>query len=264
MLRALIPIIMLLLSGTSIAQNDKALHAMGSAGIGIVARQAIDNPLAAFAATLAVGAAKEAYDARNGGTGFSGKDMAANLVGAALATLTPEPAFVGFMARSWHVSNDPTKHLTNNTPCALISWDAPGLPWNNGYVDSALCSNSQGFAGAYFGLTKEWRIHPNIYLGAGGGVTWGYRDYKGPLEGIPQIMSKSALLRGCLNMYCYEDTLGKPEWGPLVMLRTRVEIQRTSLLITYMPAKTLAKILGQNQGHWKAADAISIGALWKF
>lgn len=80
---------------------DKPKHvavsaAMASAGVavGLTERQA-------FAASLAVGFAKEVHDAtRRGGTGFSTKDLAADALGAYLgakfAGLTIRRDFVGY------------------------------------------------------------------------------------------------------------------------------------------------------------------------
>jgi hypothetical protein len=65
-------------------ETDNVEHASVSAAIGaifIVAFQKTDHPmLYAAGATLAIGLAKECYDARSGGSGFSKQDLAADAV----------------------------------------------------------------------------------------------------------------------------------------------------------------------------------------
>lgn len=62
--------------------RDKYKHAAVSAGLGMVARSQIADPWRAWAIAMAPGVAKEVYDARKGGTGFSFADLVADGVGA--------------------------------------------------------------------------------------------------------------------------------------------------------------------------------------
>lgn len=54
--------IALFLGFTFAAEEDKAKHAVAGAGAAIIAEQVWDHPLAPCGASLALGAAKEAYD----------------------------------------------------------------------------------------------------------------------------------------------------------------------------------------------------------
>jgi hypothetical protein len=68
--------------------EDKRLHAGASFFIGVAAAHQWPNePLKAFGVAMLPGLAKEVLDSR-GGTGFSGKDIAANAIGAALGVAT--------------------------------------------------------------------------------------------------------------------------------------------------------------------------------
>lgn len=74
---------------------DKKLHVAGSFAVGVVAGIYVqDNKPLAFGLAMVPGTVKELLDARQGGTGFSGKDMVANALGAAL----------GVYASSWLVT----------------------------------------------------------------------------------------------------------------------------------------------------------------
>lgn len=65
--------------------DDKKKHAIGSAILGFGAGLTFEDKRVAFGAALAVGLAKEIKDATaKTGTGFSYKDMAANVAGAAV------------------------------------------------------------------------------------------------------------------------------------------------------------------------------------
>jgi VanZ family protein len=64
--------------------RDKWLHAGGSAGLGVVAATLTEDRKRAWALAMAPGVAKELYDARPGGTGFSVPDLIADGVGAYL------------------------------------------------------------------------------------------------------------------------------------------------------------------------------------
>ncbi len=70
-------------------EDDKKLHFGMSAVVGFAAvNQWPDNRLLAFGVAMIPGLLKETMDAQSGGTGFSGKDMAANALGAAVGVLT--------------------------------------------------------------------------------------------------------------------------------------------------------------------------------
>lgn len=61
---------------------DKYKHAAVSAGLGLAAAAQIADPWRAWGVAMLPGLAKEVYDSRKGGTGFSLPDMAANAIGA--------------------------------------------------------------------------------------------------------------------------------------------------------------------------------------
>lgn len=63
-------------------QPDKVKHFAVSAALGSVARMQIDNPRTAWLVAMAPGVAKELWDARKGGSGFSVPDLAADALGA--------------------------------------------------------------------------------------------------------------------------------------------------------------------------------------
>ena len=255
-----------LLAGTASAQvADKAAHAGVSAVIGTVAREATDSKAAAFLATLAVGAAKESYDAQQPGNRFSRGDLAADVLGAALVTLGPKPDVVGVIGHSWHFSNGTKQHLTNNTPGLLLSWSADWLPWDRGYVDAAIYSNSQGGSSFYAGLSKEWRVLPRVYAGVGAGAVWGYRRLEHDDQTVPcSSVGAGDLVYGRIAGWCLKDHWGPPRWSPAVLARARVELgYGLSVMATYMPAHTLAKALHADQGKWKNADAVSVGVTWR-
>lgn len=79
---------------------DKPKHFAASAVMAAAVAAAGYSEREAFAASLAVGLAKELHDSRRGGTGFSGKDMAWNAAGAYLGAKLPGlivgPGFVGW------------------------------------------------------------------------------------------------------------------------------------------------------------------------
>lgn len=244
--------------------SDKALHAGASALIGSGVRLATNSQAAAFAAAMAVGVAKEVYDAREGGTGFSGKDIAADLVGAVLATLTPPPNRIGVMGRSFHRVDVADGHLTGNTPGVMYGWRADWLPVRRGYVDAAVFSNSQGYATVYAGVSAEWRVVDRLYLGAGVGATWGYRRY----EAVVVPKGTPGLLIRCYPgiPYCANAVAGKPRVDPALMFTARVPLEYgVSVIVTYLPAGTVAKMLNRNQdGFFKDADAVTVGLLKEF
>lgn len=71
--------------GDSWTGKDKKLHFAGSAALGLVAGAAVDDKRIAFGAAVGIGFLKEMRDAtKKGGTGFSYKDMGANIAGAAV------------------------------------------------------------------------------------------------------------------------------------------------------------------------------------
>jgi putative lipoprotein len=84
----------------SFTTPDKAAHLAGSAMLGAVATIITDNDQAAFALALAPGFAKEVYDSRRGGTGFSWRDLAADALGAYIGVkfggLIIRPNFIGY------------------------------------------------------------------------------------------------------------------------------------------------------------------------
>jgi uncharacterized protein YfiM (DUF2279 family) len=61
---------------------DKWKHAGVSIALGTAARAQISDPWKAWAWAMAPGLAKEVYDARKGGTGFSVADLVADGIGA--------------------------------------------------------------------------------------------------------------------------------------------------------------------------------------
>lgn len=65
-------------------QPDKQQHMAGSTVLGLFARYQTNDPWKAWALAMAPGVAKELYDARKGGTGFSLADLAADGIGAYL------------------------------------------------------------------------------------------------------------------------------------------------------------------------------------
>lgn len=72
-------------SADSWSGKDKQKHAIGSAILGFGAGLTFEDKRVAFGAALAVGLAKELHDAAaKNGTGFSYKDMTANVAGAAV------------------------------------------------------------------------------------------------------------------------------------------------------------------------------------
>lgn len=92
-MKSLIAILLITFCATSYADDwtgdDKNKHFAGSAAMGVAATVVFkdsEHPvLYPFAATIAVGLAKEVYDeVKSGGSGFSYKDLAADALGAAL------------------------------------------------------------------------------------------------------------------------------------------------------------------------------------
>lgn len=83
-----------LFCGAAFAQDtwggkDKAMHFGVSFVVGLAAgSQWPDNKPLAFGVAMIPGLVKELSDSGRGGTGFSGKDMVANAVGAALGVYT--------------------------------------------------------------------------------------------------------------------------------------------------------------------------------
>jgi uncharacterized protein YfiM (DUF2279 family) len=65
-------------------QMDKVAHASVSLALGSSARLITPDPWKAWALAMAPGLAKEIYDARPGGTGFSVPDLIADAIGAAV------------------------------------------------------------------------------------------------------------------------------------------------------------------------------------
>lgn len=63
-------------------QTDKVVHATVSASLGSMARLVEPDPVKAWGLAMAPGLAKELYDARRGGTGFSVPDLIADAIGA--------------------------------------------------------------------------------------------------------------------------------------------------------------------------------------
>lgn len=83
----------------SFSTPDKQKHFAVSAALGAGASAITDSDNAAVALALVPGLAKELYDSRSGGTGFSWRDMVANAAGAYLGVklggLIIRPRFVG-------------------------------------------------------------------------------------------------------------------------------------------------------------------------
>lgn len=79
---------------------DKQKHFAVSAAMASAAVAAGFTERQAFAASLAVGLAKELHDSRPGGTGFSGKDLAWDAAGAYLGAKLPgvivRRGFIGY------------------------------------------------------------------------------------------------------------------------------------------------------------------------
>lgn len=67
-----------------ITGHDKLDHVVVSAGFGLLASGLTHSRPRAYAIGLSAGLVKELVDAERGGTGFSGRDMAANLLGVAI------------------------------------------------------------------------------------------------------------------------------------------------------------------------------------
>lgn len=104
MKRILLAAAVLCTSATASADDDLAPHAAASAVIAsalTVAFKDTNNPvLYAIAATMAIGLAKELYDSGPGDGGFSGADLAADLLGATMGAgvtgIIITPRFIGF------------------------------------------------------------------------------------------------------------------------------------------------------------------------
>ena len=88
-----------LFSESFFKQDDKQQHMKGTAVIAFMS-SVVANELGytvnqsfwiGVASALAVGLAKETYDSRSGGTGFSGQDMVADAIGGTLGAL---PVFI--------------------------------------------------------------------------------------------------------------------------------------------------------------------------
>ncbi len=85
-----------LLSANFFKEEDKQLHiaatTMASVFGGLLAKKHGYNDTEAFwigfGTAIAIGLAKEAYDSRDGGTGFDSMDMLANSIGGALGAGT--------------------------------------------------------------------------------------------------------------------------------------------------------------------------------
>lgn len=84
----------------SFGTPDKVKHFAVSAALGAAATVATKSDSKAIALALAPGLAKELYDARKGGSGFSWRDLVADAAGAYLGVklggLIIRPRFVGF------------------------------------------------------------------------------------------------------------------------------------------------------------------------
>jgi len=63
-------------------QLDKVAHASVSVALGSSARMLVADPVKAWGLAMVPGLAKEVFDARKGGSGFSWGDLAADAVGA--------------------------------------------------------------------------------------------------------------------------------------------------------------------------------------
>lgn len=106
-LKALLFAILLLPLAAHAVEPDKAKHAGVSAAIAAaltVACRDTEHPvLYALMGTLGVGLAKELYDSRSGGSGFSRADLGADAVGAAVGAGTTGliigPAFLGWQMK---------------------------------------------------------------------------------------------------------------------------------------------------------------------
>lgn len=65
-------------------EQDKVKHAAVSAVFGAIAGASMDSKAAAFGIAMVPGLLKEIHDSRKDGSGFSGRDLAADAIGAAL------------------------------------------------------------------------------------------------------------------------------------------------------------------------------------
>jgi len=84
-MRALLLVLALLSAPAWAVEDDKKLHFAASFVFGFAAgAQWPDNKPLAFGVAMIPGVAKEMIDAQSGGTGFSGKDLVADAIGAAL------------------------------------------------------------------------------------------------------------------------------------------------------------------------------------
>jgi uncharacterized protein YfiM (DUF2279 family) len=97
--------VLILASATTRADsNDKAEHAGAAAviasGATVILKDTEHPVLYGFGIAMVAGLAKEAYDSRSGGTGWSWSDLAADAAGAALGAgvtgLVIGPRFLGW------------------------------------------------------------------------------------------------------------------------------------------------------------------------
>jgi putative lipoprotein len=70
-------------TAVDLRERDKLLHFAGSAALSTLTYIITDDAKTAIAVGLGVGLAKELYDSRKGGTGFSKDDLVADTLGVA-------------------------------------------------------------------------------------------------------------------------------------------------------------------------------------
>lgn len=102
----------LLLSSASMAHADdwrgpdKAKHLQVSFAAGLLASLPTNDAGKAFALAMAPGLLKELHDARRGGSGFSGKDLAADALGAGLGVAVGRSLRLRVTPKSFVVSGE--------------------------------------------------------------------------------------------------------------------------------------------------------------
>lgn len=138
------------------------------------------------------------------------------------------PDTIGVMAYSYHPATD--RRVTNSTPGITASWRKD---W--GAVDAALFRNSQGHPGFYIGASREWTLTDRLFVGAGAGAVWGYRDEKVTVSDRP-----SGERIGCYGVanLCAYQAWGPPKWSLAAQLKAWYRVAGpVSLAATYSPAK---------------------------